>query len=262
MSPFPLGQAPKIVPTLPTPTLPPSALPSFTVICSTTIAAPPLAVLAKLLDTTTWPAWNTFCKSATVTHAPAAADVAPLNAPELQALAVGRPGYLYPGVRVTFAAYMTADAAAPNRPREVVTALEAFERDGDGRRGYRVAWRFESMPDVVLHAERVQELVEVVGEDGVVVATEYYSWETFRGLLAPVLKWSKQGELRDGFARWMGSLKAVAEGGSHDEHDVARLQTLIYKYCYKTKVRTVLTNMMRMRPSPKPSPTKIQQIVP
>ncbi|CRK48554.1 hypothetical protein BN1723_020585, partial [Verticillium longisporum] len=54
MSPFPLGQAPKIVPTLPTPTLPPSALPSFTVICSTTIAAPPLAVLAKLLDTTTW----------------------------------------------------------------------------------------------------------------------------------------------------------------------------------------------------------------
>ncbi|CRK26573.1 hypothetical protein BN1723_018277 [Verticillium longisporum] len=81
------------------------------------------------------------------------------------------------------------------------------------------------MPDVVLHAERVQELVEVVGEDGVVVATEYHSWETFRGLLAPVLKWSKRGELCDGFARWMGSLKAVAEGGSHDEHDVARLQT-------------------------------------
>ncbi|KAM0268524.1 hypothetical protein ACHAQH_009976, partial [Verticillium albo-atrum] len=180
-------------------------------ICSTTIAAPPLAVLSKILDTTSWPSWNTYCKSAAITHTPPAKDVN-LNAPELQSL-VGKEGHLYTGVKATFSAYMTADVTSPSKPKEVVTVLERFERDG--RTGYRVAWQFESMPRLMLHAERVQEVVEVTGDDGA-VRTEYYSWETFGGVLAPVLKWTQAGALYNGFARWMDGLKGVTEANARE----------------------------------------------
>ncbi|KAM0322266.1 hypothetical protein ACHAQA_009555 [Verticillium albo-atrum] len=207
--PFPMDQSPKMVPAMPTPTLASSALPSFTVICSTTIAAPPLQVLSTVVDTNTWPSWNAFCKSATVTHTPPAETVT-LNAPELQAL-VGKAGHLYTGVTAVFSAYMTPDATSPSKSPEEVTLLERFEREG--RTGYRVAWRFGGMPHMLLHAERVQEFVEVDGADGG-VATAYYSYETFGGLLVPVMRWMKAGELFDGFSRWMGGLKGLYDGGS------------------------------------------------
>ncbi|KAH6679842.1 hypothetical protein F5X68DRAFT_32746 [Plectosphaerella plurivora] len=208
----PPEQPPTFGPALPTPTLPSSSLPGFTVTCSTTIAAPPLLCLATVLDTASWPSWNTFCPSATIDSAPPLETVS-LNAPELEALA-RRPAHLYPGVEMTFSVHMTPNTPSPTLSAERVTILEHFT-DPKGRTGYRVAWQYTTMPFMLIHAERVQEFVESRGPDGAVV-TEFLNYETFGGLLTPVMRWFKTGEICDGFSRWMSSLKGAAEKAAKD----------------------------------------------
>ncbi|KAH7347634.1 hypothetical protein B0T11DRAFT_143288 [Plectosphaerella cucumerina] len=200
-------QSPTIIPALPTPTVSSGSLPSFSVTCSTTIAAPPLLCLSTVLDTSSWPSWNTFCPSATIDSTPSPESVS-LNAPELEALA-RRPAHLFPGVAATFSVHMTPNASSPTYSAEHVTLLERFS-DPAGRTGYRVSWKFTSYPHLLLHAERVQEFVEATGPDGGVI-TEYRNYETFGGLLTPVMRFLKSGELLDGFNRWMTSLKSAAE---------------------------------------------------
>lgn len=205
-------QSPTIIPALPTPTVSSGSLPSFSVTCSTTIAAPPLLCLSTVLDTASWPSWNTFCPSATIDSTPSPDSVS-LNAPELEALA-RRPAHLYPGVEMTFSVHMTPNTPSPTISAERVTILERFT-DPQGRTGYRVAWQYTTMPFMLIHAERVQEFVEARGPDGAIV-TEYLNYETFGGLLIPVMRWFKTGEMCDGFSRWMSSLKGAAEKATKD----------------------------------------------
>ena len=67
------------------------------------------------------------------------------------------------------------------------------------------------MPGWMLRSERVQEFVEV-GEG----QTAYYCWETFYGVLAPVVRMVAGAGVERGFGLWMEGLKGKVEGGGED----------------------------------------------
>lgn len=179
------------------------------------------------------PSWNRFCRHCTIDAQP------PGVSPDDDRLRLG--------TRFTFDVH--ADPSAPvvdggeqrtGRPTPLeVSVLEAIdEDDGDGdghdeggegregrrrtgarRKGWRIAWRQRPtwlMPAWMLRAERVQELVAAgatAGEDGA-EATEYYCWETFHGVLAPLVKMVAGNMVERGFEAWMQGLKEKAEKGA------------------------------------------------
>lgn len=91
---------------------------------------------------------------------------------------------------------------------------DASTTAGDRRRrkGWRIAWRQRASwltPAWMLRSERVQEFVEV-GEG----ETVYYCWETFYGVLAPVVRMAAGKQVVGGFGLWMEGLKGLVEGRS------------------------------------------------
>ncbi|KAI0456849.1 hypothetical protein F5B21DRAFT_113077 [Xylaria acuta] len=196
----------------------------FAVACSTTIAGPALSCLEKVLDLSSYGAWNTFVPRASVIAAPGGGgdddddgnnsnnskNDLPVVAPELRDLA-SRPGYVAPGAKIRFDAVMTPGGASSRAVHLEVTSLEAFfddDDDGKKRKGYRVVWKAIGFPRFLLHSERVQEFVEGVAADGTAVETRYACWETFGGLLGYVLP---RARIESGFQRWMDGLKKVVE---------------------------------------------------
>ena len=107
------------------------------------------------------------------------------------------------------------DGAAGQAIALEVSVLEPIDEDseeaGDGRRkGWRIAWKQRAgwlTPAWVLRSERVQEFVELDGGD----ATDYRCWETFYGLLAPVVRLAAGKQVEKGFAAWQAGLKGRAE---------------------------------------------------
>ena len=103
------------------------------------------------------------------------------------------------------------------------------EREGEGegsvsddgrrrgrRKGWRIAWRQRDsllMPGWLLRSERVQEFVEA--GDG--AETEYRCWETFYGLLAPVVRMAVGRQVAAGFDAWTEGLKRRAEEKKKEE---------------------------------------------
>ncbi|KAH7626532.1 hypothetical protein B0T09DRAFT_368534 [Sordaria sp. MPI-SDFR-AT-0083] len=84
------------------------------------------------------------------------------------------------------------------------------------RTGFRIAWKTRPslfMPSWMLHCERVQEFVEVyppfAADDE--PETAYQCWETFYGVLAPVVKTAAGSQVIRGFDVWMDGLKKRAE---------------------------------------------------
>ncbi|KAI1748060.1 hypothetical protein F4782DRAFT_534777 [Xylaria castorea] len=184
----------------------------FAVACSTMIAGPALSCLEKVMDLSSYGAWNTFVPSASLTT-PGNNDSLPVAPEELRDLA-SRPGYVSPGAKVRFDAVMVPGGASRAVDLEV-TFLEAFDIDDDEvdggkkKKGYRVVWKALGVPHFLLHSERVQEFVEDVAPDGTVV-TRYMCWETFGGVLGYVLP---RAQIESGFQRWMDGLKKVVEEG-------------------------------------------------
>ncbi|KAK3954002.1 hypothetical protein QBC32DRAFT_337367 [Pseudoneurospora amorphoporcata] len=85
------------------------------------------------------------------------------------------------------------------------------------RTGFRIAWKTRPslfMPSWLLHCERVQEFFEVhppfAADDE--PETAYQCWETFYGVLAPVVKTAAGSQVIRGFDVWMDGLKKRAEG--------------------------------------------------
>jgi len=197
--------------------LPPIAVPTygaggvFSVACSTTISAPALLCVEKVLDLQSYTKWNTFVPSASVTKsAPAQGqgqEENEENEDDDPFTKHRREGGVAPGAKIRFNVLMTP--GSNNSPRAVdleVTVLETFTEEGH-RKGYRVAWKATGFPHFLLRSERVQEFVEHLTAEGK-VETRYRCWETFGGALGYVLP---KSQLEGGFARWMESLKRVAE---------------------------------------------------
>lgn len=191
--------------TLPTPTHGPGG--SFTLACSTSISTTPAACVTAVLKPATWPQWNTFVPRATITEYPSSPPSIPAGL-DLQP-DVETEDVLVPETLVNFDVHMNLDAKVTNQQSILVTRLE--ELDGE-RKGFRVAWKAEGFPSFLLRSERVQEFVEIEGQGA--VACEYFCWETFYGLLAPVVRLSVGTKLVSAFGAWMGGLKRFAEGGT------------------------------------------------
>ncbi|KAL0469061.1 hypothetical protein QR685DRAFT_529633 [Neurospora intermedia] len=84
------------------------------------------------------------------------------------------------------------------------------------RTGFRIAWKTPPtafMPNWMLRCERVQEFVEVHPPFGTLdePETAYQCWETFYGVLAPVVKAAASSQIVRGFNIWMEGLKKRAE---------------------------------------------------
>ncbi|KAJ4413477.1 hypothetical protein N0V85_003554 [Neurospora sp. IMI 360204] len=85
------------------------------------------------------------------------------------------------------------------------------------RTGFRIAWKTRPtlfMPNRMLRCERVQEFVQVYPPSGTLgePETAYQCWETFYGVLAPVVKAAAGSQIMRGFDVWMEGLKKRAEG--------------------------------------------------
>lgn len=122
------------------------------------------------------------------------------------------------------------DSSSHGRPIALeVSVLEPIDEEdepsaaaaGGGRRrrrGWRIAWRQRHgllKPPAMLRSERVQEFVEVAAGDGdgddSPPQTEYRCWETFYGLLGPVVRLAVGGQLERGFDAWLRGLKERVE---------------------------------------------------
>lgn len=197
---LPLGQQCRVLDEpLPTPSFGQGG--GWTLAVSNSIAASPDVVLAAVLDPSTYPEWNRFIPKIDIT------SQEPLPAEAASALPASArdDAHVRAGTRMTFTIYMAGpDDKSPRTESILVTRLEPV---GGGRSGWRVAWRPVSMPKFVLHTERVQEFVDD-GKGG----TEYYCWETFYGLLAPVLRSMAGAQLVTGFGLWGDGLKEFSEG--------------------------------------------------
>ncbi|KAI1810292.1 hypothetical protein GGS20DRAFT_208917 [Poronia punctata] len=190
------------VPPIPVPTYGPGGV--FSVICSGTISAPPLTCLEKVLDLNGYPTWNTFVPSATITSPAPTSN--PVTGPEdLRALA-SKPGYAVPGAKLQFNVTMTPGGSSRAIALEV-TFLEALEASEGNGKGYRVAWKSIGTPTFLLRTERVQEFIELLGDDGK-VKTQYTCWETFGGALGYVMP---RAQIEAGFTRWRDGLKKAVE---------------------------------------------------
>lgn len=118
------------------------------------------------------------------------------------------------------------------RPMQLeVSVLERFDPEGEPtasdnsatttttkRIGFRVAWKIRNnsltMPGWMLRSERVQEFVQVVDPDAAASSgggehprTAYRCWETFYGVLAPVVRLTVGSQVVNGFNVWMEDLK-------------------------------------------------------
>ncbi|KFY21381.1 hypothetical protein V493_07455 [Pseudogymnoascus sp. VKM F-4281 (FW-2241)] len=191
---------------LPTPVLPDSSALSFTTYARIHIAAPPTTVLRALLDTASWPRWNSFIPAAEI-HSPGT------PVPALAGLA----GALGIGAKFTMCVNMSGKSEAERGPveklrksNEFLTLVEELvpERE-EGRKGWRVAWSSDGF--FMLKGERVQELVET--EEG----CEYVTWQSFGGLMAPMVRLAVGDNLVDRFADQERDLKAWCEGEGRGE---------------------------------------------
>ncbi|KAK3902863.1 hypothetical protein C8A05DRAFT_43789 [Staphylotrichum tortipilum] len=204
---------------LPTPTY--GAGGSFAISCSSRIAAAPrdcLDVVVASSECTFLPpdqdnaAWNRFCRKCTIDSQP---DDTPSD-----------PTHLRLGTHFTFDVHLNPSepdgAAAGQAIALQVSVLEPIDEPAgseDGsppRKGWRIAWKQRAsllMPAWLLRSERVQEFVEVEGGK----ETDYRCWETFYGLLAPVVRMAAAAQVERGFEAWSEGLKGRVEKGGRGE---------------------------------------------
>ncbi|KAF4943066.1 hypothetical protein FSARC_15068 [Fusarium sarcochroum] len=206
---IPRGQAATLGPPLAGAVYPINAWSSHAISYSVLVEAPALVCLEKLIDTSTWPSWNTLTPRGNITHAPPITD-ATTNASELQDL-ISRSGYLYSGMEFSADVYMfPSSARQTNTAAETVDRVERFET-ADGRLGYRVTWRYTGMPYFLAHNERVHEFIQSKDSVNGRKVTEYIGWETFGGLTGFIMKYFFSGHFVRAFQRWRDDFKAAME---------------------------------------------------
>ncbi|KAI9744670.1 MAG: hypothetical protein M1818_002199 [Claussenomyces sp. TS43310] len=192
---------------IPVPTHGPSGV--FAVKSAIHISARPETVSRVVLDPSSYPRWSTFTPCVEIVFQPEAAR---------NAIWPG-PNDLHPGTKFTQTVYMTGNGLKPDakvsesrqNPIEVTFVDRLGEVEGDGREGFRIAWKATAFSNWVMRSERVQELVDD-GQGG----TQYITWETFGGPLAHIIKWVVGAQLVERFRDTGRDLKAYVEGLQQD----------------------------------------------
>ena len=176
--------------------------------------APSQTVWETLIDTSTWPSWNTFCPRVTIRDQPPTTAPRPgsdQTAPTLSSV-------LQQGTRMTFHVHM--DPASQEEQDVHLVVTEFQPPNATMRKPGRISWGVDptasgTLPQFLLRAERVHEVAEVEREeaDGTRTAgTEVRNWEVEAGWVAYAVRW-KYGELLQGvFETWVHDLKGYVEG--------------------------------------------------
>lgn len=197
-----------LVPAIPTPTYGSSG--SFAVHALTHISVPPSTVLSLIRDTGSWRKWNTFCPSVSLSPtSPPPKESTDPNIP------TGNEGWLELGTIGTIDVFMSGDGLVEGKKRSrtqgmIVTVLEPIASSEGGKKGYRLAWKGTGFSHWQLHSERVMEFVEMELESGE-AGTEFSCWETFGGVLGPVVKATVGGTLVERFGDYQRDVKAYLE---------------------------------------------------
>ncbi|KAK0628574.1 hypothetical protein B0T17DRAFT_458477, partial [Bombardia bombarda] len=192
---------------------------TFSVACSAHIAATPRTCLDIVLKAADYPSWNRFCKKCDINSQPRSRSSSPTKK---RAASRGL------GTKFTFDVHMnnpqedtTTSSSSPTSGRATaleITVLEPIDETTRHRRrvGYRVAWKTRPtylLPSFLLRSERVQEFAQVDAPFGAPGESEtvYACWETFYGVLAPVVRATVGAQLENGFGVWTADLKGRAE---------------------------------------------------
>jgi len=191
-----------LVPPIPVPTH--GAGGHFAVLAKTQVSATPSAVLDVIRNTNSWEDWNTFCPRCT--FSPKSQPPGPQIDPDLP---TGRPGWLEIGSVVTIDVFMNGDGLVEGRKksRDQDIVITAIEKLGDGREGYRIAWKGTGWSHWQLHSERVMDFVAIEGG-----GTDYTCWETFGGILAVAVKGTVGSTLVERFGDYARDVKGFLEG--------------------------------------------------
>ncbi|KAH8678899.1 hypothetical protein BGZ60DRAFT_428718 [Tricladium varicosporioides] len=217
---------------------------TFTVLARTTIFAPPVQVLSLIRNTSTWKEWNSFCPACTIHPSKGKSKVPILKGTnfigeekEFNFSSEGKveeEGWLEGGTVAVIDVFMNGDGLVSGTKRSrtqgvEITSLEKLvegvegcgEKRWDseysrGRKGFRIAWKSSGWSHWQLHSERVMEFLEK-GSDG--METEYFCWETFGGMLGPVVKRTVGHTLVDRFGDYAADVKKFLEGKQHQEDD-------------------------------------------
>ncbi|KAL2070769.1 hypothetical protein VTL71DRAFT_13795 [Oculimacula yallundae] len=214
---------------LPTPTH--STGLSWTVHVKTFIpSVSPDDVLGVIRDTSTWEKWNGFTPffelspSSSPATSTAATSPDQLPHPGSEAgLSTEKEGWLNLGSRGTMSVFMSGNGLAPGskeiKSRKQVIVVSVLEplssspsASSSSSKGYRIAWIAEGYAHWQLHSERVTELTETTDEEGR-TGTEYLCWESFGGLLAPVVRLAVGGQLKERFGDYANGLREFCVDG-------------------------------------------------
>ncbi|KAL6717710.1 hypothetical protein ACLMJK_005625 [Lecanora helva] len=167
---------------------------AFTVRAKVTIKAAPQPILDALLDTSTWPRWNSFVPRAVLSPHPSQ----PEGSQRL------RPGIL-------FTEHVDMAGRGQNtivKMKLLMTSLDEMQEPE--RTGHRAVWLGKGYPEWALRTERVHEIYRG-DEEG---ETVYDVYETFSGPLTWFVKVLLGKTLVKRFGQWNEELKGFVEGGS------------------------------------------------
>ena len=214
-------------PGLKTPTWGSSSGGDLSMICSTPIQAPLPLVVSLVIDVRTYPSWNSFAPSTTITHQPKSTAPLPscLCGSDYTDGVANNSTTLRDGTNFILDVLMdpSAEAHKPKTPGVqtqvrtrasptlIVSCMEQFERDG--RTGVRIAWRIKGrMAGLLYKSERVQEFMP--SEEDPEGSTDYRNWETHYGMFSSSIKSIMGKSIEKGYGGWMDGLKAFAEAKS------------------------------------------------
>lgn len=189
---------------------------------STKISAPASLVFSTLLDTSTYPEWNTWCPKVTIRSQPdansdngsptSASSPGPQPSPVLQkdthftlrvVMDASKPS------KTTDTLLRVTDISIPTKQSDYVpvSLLQSPSFTQNLAQVYRVAWTVEGgFVARGLRSERFQEVI-VLGQEECEVRT----WECLGGILARTVKWSYGGTLMEKFGLWVKDLKDFCE---------------------------------------------------
>ena len=161
------------------------------------IAAPASHVFKVLLDTSSWPEWNSFCPQVDVTPASSSSNS--------EGLDVGAIMNLH--VRMTPSSGLRQQKVSVTELRRSQAEESNALDDASGMPCYTVSWQVEGMPQWLLRGFRTSEVKG--SEDG--EESEFRTWEFQAGPLARVVKLIYGTTLQERFQDWADDLKAFSE---------------------------------------------------
>lgn len=191
----------------------------------------PTAVWNALVDTSTWPRWNTFVPLVTMRLQPSSSSTEQQHGTSDDSHGDGNNAgkelspILQLGTRMVFHVNMEADASSsisppknPEKLREVPCVVTVFEPpDPATKKNGRIVWASDNtahdgFSPWLLRAERTHEIYdEGTEQDQGLRKVQIATYEYQTGLLAYLVRWLHGQRLQTHFDDWVNNLKAFVE---------------------------------------------------